>query len=296
MAANYWLSTQCNTWLIDAAAIAQARTEDLQYASADELAALGMWCSMVIGALCKRLGLRQRITATASVYCKRFYCVNSYSATDPMLVIAACVYLAAKVDEMPVRIGTFCTETAKLYKEMGFQDYNGNTNTLAEMEFYLLEDLDCDLVVFHPYSTILTLAKDTEHGAPIDSKTVQMAWLIVNDMYRTELPLQYPPYVLAVSSIYLALVLQPQNAEVTRTDLDLRDINSPRQGDAVALLAKLNVSLTAIAQVSQIMIGHYELYHRLWNEPGGIRDHNGMFTRLKRMYSARRDEMLGVVR
>lgn len=309
MAANYWLSTQwcaeanSNSWLIDAAAVAESRKEDLQYASGDELAAIGIWCSMVIGALCKRLGLRQRVTATACVYCKRFYCVNSYSATDPMIVIAACVYLAAKVDEMPVRIRAFSSETAKLFGEMGFHDFNGSLNTLAEMEFYLLEDLGCELVVFHPYATVLALAKYDEPGGPIDHKTVQMAWcvgayrLIVNDMYRTDIPLQNPPYVLAVSSIYLALVLQPQSADGIRAELDTRrKETSTRQSDAVAMLARLNVSLSAVAHVAQAMMAHYELCHRLWNEPGGIRDHASMFLRLKRMYAARRDELLGAVR
>ena len=175
---------------------------------------------MVIGALCRRLGLRQRVTATACVYCKRFYCANAYAATDPMLVIAACVYLAAKADETPVRIRPFCTETAKLFAEMGFDDFADDIHVLAEMEFYLLEELDCDLVVFHPYATLAALARAPD--TPLDGNTLQMAWLVVNDMYRTELPLQYPPYVLAVASVYLALVLQPQSAQTLRAGLAAR--------------------------------------------------------------------------
>lgn len=253
---------------------------------------------MVIGALCRRLGLRQRVTATACVYCKRFYCANAYAATDPMLVIAACVYLAAKADETPVRIRPFCTETAKLFAEMGFDDFADDIHVLAEMEFYLLEELDCDLVVFHPYATLAALARAPD--TPLDGNTLQMAWLVVNDMYRTELPLQYPPYVLAVASVYLALVLQPQSAQTLRAGLAARA--SPPAGsespppvpadDAVALLARLNVSLTAVAQVSQAMLAHYELCHRLYSASGALRDHASMFARLRRMYAARRDDLV----
>lgn len=31
---------------------------------------------------------------------------------------------------------------------------------LAEMEFYLVDDLECDLVIFHPYRTLLALCKN----------------------------------------------------------------------------------------------------------------------------------------
>jgi cyclin C len=38
--------------------------------------------------------------------------------------------------------------------------YFPSDNTkLAEMEFYLMDDLECDLTVFHPYRTLLTICK-----------------------------------------------------------------------------------------------------------------------------------------
>ena len=36
---------------------------------------------------------------------------------------------------------------------------------LAEMEFYLVDDLECDLTVFHPYRTLLTLCKKEGGGS-----------------------------------------------------------------------------------------------------------------------------------
>jgi cyclin C len=38
------------------------------------------------------------------------------------------------------------------------------------MEFYLVDDLECDLIVFHPYRTLLTLCrKETVAGVNIDT-------------------------------------------------------------------------------------------------------------------------------
>lgn len=37
------------------------------------------------------------------------------------------------------------------------------------MEFYLVDDLECDLVVFHPYRTLLALCKkESSHGHTAD--------------------------------------------------------------------------------------------------------------------------------
>jgi hypothetical protein len=35
--------------------------------------------------------------------------------------------------------------------------FPSDTHKLAEMEFYLIDDLECNLTVFHPYRTLLTL-------------------------------------------------------------------------------------------------------------------------------------------
>ena len=43
--------------------------------------------------------------------------------------------------------------------------FPSDNSKLAEMEFYLVSDLECDLVVFHPYRTLLTLCgRETAHA------------------------------------------------------------------------------------------------------------------------------------
>jgi cyclin C len=46
--------------------------------------------------------------------------------------------------------------------------FPSDNTKLAEMEFYLMDDLECDLTVFHPYRTLLTLCKkEVSDGASL---------------------------------------------------------------------------------------------------------------------------------
>lgn len=40
---------------------------------------------------------------------------------------------------------------------LGVKNFPSDNSKLAEMEFYLVSDLECDLVVFHPYRTLMAI-------------------------------------------------------------------------------------------------------------------------------------------
>ena len=63
----------------------------------------------------KRLTLRQRVIATATVFFRRFYVNNLYCETDPFIVIAACCYVAAKAEESPVHIKNVVSESRLMF-------------------------------------------------------------------------------------------------------------------------------------------------------------------------------------
>ena len=42
-------------------------------------------------------------------------------------------------------------------EEFGIKSFPSDNSKLAEMEFYLVDELECDLTVFHPYRTLMTL-------------------------------------------------------------------------------------------------------------------------------------------
>ena len=47
--------------------------------------------------------------------------------------------------------------TTSAEEQYGVKNFPSDTSKLAEMEFYLMDDLECDLTVFHPYRTLMTL-------------------------------------------------------------------------------------------------------------------------------------------
>ena len=118
--------------------------------------------SSVLSQVGSKLNLRQRVIATATIFFRRFYLKNAYCETDPYIVIAACLYVAAKAEEQPVHIKTVVSEARAVFGAYGVKHFPTDNAKLAEMEFYLVDDLECDLVVFHPYRTLMALVNDVQ--------------------------------------------------------------------------------------------------------------------------------------
>lgn len=73
--------------------------------------------------------------------------------------------------------------------DMGLTSFTSDNHRLAEMEFYLLEELDFHLIVFHPYRALVQLCgrdggviaePNTGERKPrtleMDDTALQMAW------------------------------------------------------------------------------------------------------------------------
>ena len=69
--------------------------------------------------------LRQVPIATATIYFKRFYLKNAYCETNPYLVLAACLLVAAKVEETPVHIKSVVSEAKAVFTGMCLWCVNG---------------------------------------------------------------------------------------------------------------------------------------------------------------------------
>ncbi|KAH9927865.1 cyclin-like protein [Amylocystis lapponica] len=330
MATDFWASSHYKRWIIDRATLARAREEDLQYVdNPQHIDMLAIFFANLIMKLGKKLGLKQRVIATATVFFRRFYVKNLYCETDPFIVVAACCYVAAKAEESPVHIKNVVTEARMLFanEEYGIKSFPSDNSKLAEMEFYLVDDLECDLTVFHPYRTLMTLCR--KEGSPTASESdagevgsnsdgprywgsgegklelqegaLQMACLalrrfIINDTYRSELCLIYPPHLIAVAAIFLTLALHSP----TRTAIQLQSQHtSPSDGsqsqsqtqvpstsppprrssrstsqnhkkqpqDIIGFMAGLNVSMPLVATIAQQIIALYTLWDRYKEDP-----------------------------
>ena len=67
--------------------------------------------------------------------------------------------------------------------------------------------MNSQLIVHHPYRTLTELRREL----PLASEEFVLAWSVINDHYLTDLPLLYPPHVIAVTAIVMAIVFMPHH-------------------------------------------------------------------------------------
>ncbi len=85
-----------------------------------------------------------------------------------------------------------------------------DTSKVGECEFYLISEMNSQLIVHHPYRTLVEL----QSRLSMSQDEITLAWSVLNDHYLTDLPLLYPPHVIAVTAILLAVVLKPSQASL----------------------------------------------------------------------------------
>ncbi|WWC85405.1 uncharacterized protein L201_000268 [Kwoniella dendrophila CBS 6074] len=301
MSSSFWSSSHCLHWLTTRPNLIKSRELDLKYCQQNNhnskhlYILLNIFLIQLIQKLGKRLLLRQIPISTACIFFKRFYLKNNLCETNPYLVLAACLFVAAKVEETPVHIKSVVSEAKVVFNEYNIKMFPAETNKLGEMEFYLMEDLDFHLIIFHPYRSLLHITgrepadsgkfplsrveedqvikkkeievkrkkddeirksnlassnnnrsvtptttmsnntiKDvdesdeiaseskrirrlmsrgsTEGIGEIDEGVLQISWFILNDTYRTDVHLLYPPYVISISAVYIAFCLTSMNS------------------------------------------------------------------------------------
>ncbi|PNS18908.1 RNA polymerase II holoenzyme cyclin-like subunit [Sphaceloma murrayae] len=208
MAANYWDSTQAKHWTFTNDELANMREKNRESNRTlhnkyemPERRHVNIFLQQQIVKLGRRLNLRQQVLATAQIYVRRFYYKVEIRRTNPYLVMTTAIYLACKMEECPVHIRFMLGEAARHWPELGISD----SSKIGECEFHLISTLSSRLIIHHPYRTITDLAPDLNMTAEESG----LAANIVNDHYNTDLPLLYPPHVVAVTAIFLAIVLRP---------------------------------------------------------------------------------------
>ncbi|KAK7920257.1 RNA polymerase II holoenzyme cyclin-like subunit [Apiospora marii] len=210
MAASFWDSTQRRFWMFSKEELAQMREklcdEDqklVQLYPLPDWKYLYIYFNQQIVRLGKRLGVRQQIIATAQLYIKRFYCKVEIRRTNPYLVITTALYLACKMEEAPQHIRLVATEARSLWPDFLSLD----TSRLGECEFFLISEMNSQLIIHQPYRTLATLQSDFY----LTQDEINLSWSIINDHYVTDLPLLYPPHIVALTAILLSLVLRPNS-------------------------------------------------------------------------------------
>ncbi|KAF2216944.1 hypothetical protein CERZMDRAFT_89737 [Cercospora zeae-maydis SCOH1-5] len=208
MAANYWDSTQAKFWTFTKDELAETRKE-LEKANQalhnkyalPERRHMNIYFQQQLTKLARRMSLRQQALATAQVYMKRFYLRVEIRKTSPYLIMATAVYLACKMEECPQHIRLMLGEAARQWPELGVSE----SSKIGECEFALISTLSSRLICHHPYRPLNEFAQIFG----LSTEESNLAHSIVNDIYLTDLVLLYPPHVLAVTALVLAVVLRP---------------------------------------------------------------------------------------
>ncbi|KAK9746510.1 Cyclin, N-terminal domain [Popillia japonica] len=242
MAGNFWQSSHHQQWLLDKQDLIRERQFDLSVLAEEEYQKIHIFFASVIQTLGEQLKLRQQVIATATVYFKRFYARNSLKCIDPLLLAPTCIFLASKVEEFGVisntRLITTCQTVVKNKFSYAYtQEFPYRTNHILECEFYLLENLDCCLIVYQPYRPLLQLMQDLGH----EEQLLTLAWKIVNDSLRTDVCLLYPPYQIAIGCMQIACVILQKDQHKM-------------------WFAELNVDIEKIQEIARYIINLFDLW------------------------------------
>uniref|UniRef100_H3DFU8 Cyclin C n=2 Tax=Tetraodon nigroviridis TaxID=99883 RepID=H3DFU8_TETNG len=239
MAGNFWQSSHYLQWVLDKQDLMKERQKDLKYLSEEEYWKLQIFFANVIQALGEHLKLRQQVIATATVYFKRFYARLTLLKMCSFYKMLSPVKTLLVLQEFGVvsntRLISAATSVLKTRFSHAFpKEFPYRMNHILECEFYLLELMDCCLIVYHPYRPLLQYVQDMGQ----EDMLLPLAWRIVNDTYRTDLCLLYPPFMIALACLHVACVVQ--------------------QKDARQWFAELSVDMDKILEIIRVILKLYD--------------------------------------
>ncbi len=93
--------------------------------------------------------------------------------------------------------------------------------------------MDCCLIIYHPYRSLDMYTREFQ----IDQQLFESSWRIINDSLKTDAPLLYPPYEIALACLLLAATYRDKMAILKQYMIDAQ-IDIERIYEVVKLLLK----------------------------------------------------------
>ncbi|KAK1057280.1 RNA polymerase II holoenzyme cyclin-like subunit [Friedmanniomyces endolithicus] len=281
MAANYWDSTQAKYFTYTKSELASLRlalhpnpntNHNAPNPPFPETRHLAIYTLTNLTKFARRqTNIRQQALATAQIYLKRFHLSVDVRKTNPYLLMATALYLACKMEETPLHIRLMLSEASRHWTELGV----GETARLGECEFALISTLRSRLILHHPYRALGEL----QGVFGLGSEEQALAYSIINDSYATDLALLYPPHIIAITAIFLAVVLRPAGglpaglaahaaspavgssaAQSALAGFGGLKQSGPKLAKLVDWLAESKVDMEAIVDATQEMVSLYECW------------------------------------
>ncbi|KAH7414123.1 cyclin-like protein [Phaeosphaeria sp. MPI-PUGE-AT-0046c] len=271
MASSYWESTQRKFWTFTKQQLAQERKK-MEEAERNlvnlyplpDRRHLSIYFYHQLSKMARPLGIRQQALATAQVYVRRFYMKIEIRRTNPALVLATALYLSCKMEECPQHIRMVLAEARHCW-DTSFNDIS----KIGECEFTLISEMNSQLIIHHPYRSLAELQTQFQ----LTQEENALAWSIINDHYLTDLPLLHAPHVIAITAMFLAVVLKPTQGglQVNAASMAsaLQSLGTARgapQGaqnrvqKLVDWLAESSVDIEAVVECTQELISLYEVW------------------------------------
>ena len=134
----------------------------------------------------------------------------------------------------------------------------------------MISEMNSQLILHHPYRSLNELQTQFQ----LTQEENALAWSIINDHYLTDLPLLHAPHVIAITAMFLAVVLKPTQGglqmSAAGTANALQALGNARGvGGAgaqsrvqklVDWLAESNVDIEAVVEATQELISLYEVW------------------------------------
>ena len=207
--ANFWTSSQCA--FMSTLSSSRMNASDEEALGAASIAALHAHFIELLQTVGKSLKCRQRVVATSYVYFKRLYLVRGFQEVDPLLAVAATLWLATKTEEFSQPVALVLEKLVECTRRSSSSSHATERTRaqrirpqdVVECELVVLAALDFELVVHHPYRDLVKYVHDLdlERG---ESEVMQTAWSVVNDSFYTQLCLHVPPFAIALAALFIA--------------------------------------------------------------------------------------------
>jgi cyclin C len=127
--------------------------------------------------------------------------------------------------------------------------------------------MNSQLILHHPYRSL----SEMQSSFQLTQEENALAWSIINDHYLTDLPLLHAPHVIAITAMFLAVVLKPVGGGTVNApgmNAALQTLGNARGGQGMAAriqklvdwLAESNVDVEAVVECTQELISLYEVW------------------------------------
>eukprot|EP00761_Pharyngomonas_kirbyi_P003749 gb/GECH01003753.1/.p1 GENE.gb/GECH01003753.1/~~gb/GECH01003753.1/.p1 ORF type:complete len:364 (+),score=81.18 gb/GECH01003753.1/:1-1092(+) len=179
---------------------AENRPKKVKYLSLNDERLLCYGYIQKIREVCSSLKLRSNVIASAVLYFKRYFLYQSFMEQNALDTLVTCIYIACKVEEDRVRLDNFLQQISELTQQ------TFDERSIMDHEIHVLQTMNFDLIVFHPYRSIDGFLYDMQstlgtYASENMKRIREKAYHITTGSMRSDAALIYPPGTIALAAI-----------------------------------------------------------------------------------------------